>query len=44
MLTGGHEGHSGVGSSYVKTLVFGGLDGILTTFAVVSAAAGASDR
>eukprot|EP00667_Euglena_gracilis_P026552 EG_transcript_32046 len=39
-----HEGHSAVGSSYVKTIVFGGLDGILTTFAIVSAAVGASDK
>ncbi|UVC50191.1 hypothetical protein MACK_004065 [Theileria orientalis] len=29
-------------SSYVKTMVFGGLDGVLTMFAVVSGAAGAS--
>ena len=38
------EGHGGVGSSFVKSIVFGGLDGILTTFAVVSAAVGAADR
>ena len=25
------EGHGGVGSSFVKSIVFGGLDGILTT-------------
>lgn len=34
------EHHGGVGGRYVKSLVFGGLDGIITTFAVVAAVAG----
>mmetsp|Transcript_13137 Transcript_13137/g.15910 ORF Transcript_13137/g.15910 Transcript_13137/m.15910 type:complete len:306 (-) Transcript_13137:727-1644(-) len=34
------EDHSGEGGKYVKSLVFGGLDGIITTFAVVAAVAG----
>ncbi|KAJ1452862.1 Ccc1 family, partial [Pelagophyceae sp. CCMP2097] len=33
--------HASMGSEYVKSLVFGGLDGIITTFAVVCAACGA---
>jgi len=36
------EAHAGEGSEYIKSLVFGGLDGIITTFAIVSAAVGAS--
>lgn len=36
------EYHGKVGSSYVKSIVFGGLDGIITTFSVVAAVAGAS--
>ncbi|UKJ89646.1 hypothetical protein MACJ_002898 [Theileria orientalis] len=36
------ENHLPGRSSYVKTMVFGGLDGVLTMFAVVSGAAGAS--
>ena len=35
------EDHGGAGSEYVKSIVFGGLDGIITTFAVVAAAQGA---
>ena len=35
------EQHSAVAGEYVKALVFGGLDGIITTFAVVASAAGA---
>ena len=31
------EEHSGQNSDYIKSLVFGGLDGIITTFAVVAA-------
>jgi len=39
-VSGGHdEDHSNVGSR-LKTLVFGGLDGILTSFAIVSSCAG----
>jgi vacuolar iron transporter family protein len=33
-----------VGSEYIKSIVFGGLDGIITTFAIVAAVAGASLR
>lgn len=36
------EPHGAVGSSYVKSIVFGGLDGIITTFSIVAAVAGAS--
>ena len=36
------EKHSTLGSSYVKSIVFGGLDGIITTFSIVAAVAGAS--
>jgi VIT1/CCC1 family predicted Fe2+/Mn2+ transporter len=35
------EKHGGAASEYVKSIVFGGLDGIITTFAIVGAAAGA---
>lgn len=44
---GGHshgkapEAHSNTPSEYIKSMVFGGLDGIITTFAVVAAVAGA---
>lgn len=43
-LTTAKEQHGGVATDYIKSIVFGGLDGILTTFAVVTAAAGAQDR
>ena len=33
--------HSGAKSEYVKSMIFGGLDGIITTFAIVAAGAGA---
>ncbi|MDI7276350.1 MAG: VIT1/CCC1 transporter family protein [Anaerolineae bacterium] len=36
------ERHGGTGHRYVGDLVYGGLDGIVTTFAVVSGVAGAS--
>ena len=36
------EGHGGAGSQYLGDFVYGGLDGIITTFAVVSGVAGAS--
>jgi VIT1/CCC1 family predicted Fe2+/Mn2+ transporter len=35
-----HEPHSKASGDLVKALVFGGLDGIMTTFAIVAAAAG----
>ena len=35
------EEHANTKSEYIKSLVFGGLDGIITTFAVVAAGAGA---
>ncbi|CCD12544.1 unnamed protein product [Trypanosoma congolense IL3000] len=37
-----NEGHSPAASDYVKSVVFGGLDGIITSFTVVSAAVGSS--
>ena len=36
------EPHGTLESSYVKSIVFGGLDGIITTFSIVAAVAGAS--
>jgi len=36
------EAHQGTSGEYVQSVVFGGLDGIITTFAIVAAAAGAS--
>jgi len=36
------EEHGGAGSQYIGEMVLGGLDGIVTTFAVVSGVAGAS--
>ena len=43
---GAQEQHAGDDNNYVRSLVLGGLDGIVTTFAVVSAATGGnlSDR
>lgn len=34
------ETHGGTGSEYIKSIVFGGLDGIITVFAIITAAAG----
>lgn len=36
------EDHGGAGSDYIKSIVFGGLDGIVTTFAIVASIVGAS--
>ena len=36
------EKHSGTGSQYIGEIVYGGLDGTVTTFAIVSGVAGAS--
>lgn len=37
-----NESHNTEASDYVKCVVFGGLDGIMTTFAIIAAAAGSS--
>ena len=36
------EDHGGAGSEHIKSIVFGGLDGIITTFAIVASVAGSS--
>lgn len=36
------EKHGNLGGAYIKSIVFGGLDGIITTFSIVAAVAGAS--
>ncbi|MDO8480764.1 MAG: VIT1/CCC1 transporter family protein, partial [Nanoarchaeota archaeon] len=41
-LHGTPEPHLQSGGKYVKPLVYGGLDGIITTFAVVAGVAGAN--
>lgn len=41
-ISSAEEKHGGTGSEYIKSVVFGGLDGIITTFSIVAAVAGAS--
>lgn len=36
------ENHGGTGSERVKSIVFGGLDGVITTFSIVAAVSGSS--
>lgn len=36
------EKHGGIGSDYIKSIVFGGLDGAVTTFATIASVAGGS--
>jgi hypothetical protein len=36
------EDHGGSGSQYIKSVVFGGLDGIMTVLGIVTSAAGAN--
>ena len=36
------EDHGGTGSDYIKSVVFGGLDGIITTFAIIASVQGAN--
>lgn len=42
VTVGAPEKHGGAGSEYLKSIIYGGLDGIVTTFAVVAASAGAN--
>ena len=34
------ESHGGFGSDYVKSIVFGGLDGVITTFSTIASSFG----
>ncbi|ORC85671.1 uncharacterized protein TM35_000331280 [Trypanosoma theileri] len=38
------EFHSSTASDYIKSVVFGGLDGIMTTFAIIAAAVGSNSN
>jgi VIT1/CCC1 family predicted Fe2+/Mn2+ transporter len=40
--SGNHEKHGTEHGKYIKSLIYGGLDGIITTFAVVAGVAGAA--
>ncbi|KPI85208.1 hypothetical protein ABL78_5753 [Leptomonas seymouri] len=37
-----NESHNSSATEYVKSVIFGGLDGIMTTFAIIAAAAGSN--
>ena len=41
-ISRGKDPHAELGGKYVKNIIFGGLDGIITTFAVVAGVIGAS--
>ena len=36
------ENHAGEKAKYVKNIIYGGLDGIITTFSIIAASVGAS--
>ncbi|MGV8050132.1 MAG: VIT1/CCC1 transporter family protein [Anaerolineaceae bacterium] len=42
IIEGADEEHGGKGSQYIGNIVYGGLDGVVTTFAAVSGVAGAA--
>jgi len=39
-VTAATENHGGLGSDFVKSLIFGGLDGVITTFSTIASVAG----
>lgn len=34
------EDHGGLASEYIKSIIFGGLDGVITTFSTIASVAG----